>query len=143
MNFASKDNFYEALGMEWLYSAIAYINTRPQYMRFLLHRLGQTVTSVDNGAGDSNDFTAFLLPAVTLNYVWHINIYITDMTISMIPNINVPWIPLKSKMHDNKARDTADVQGIVIDGDAVPSDESLDQSGINNSWWYWYCRSCW
>ncbi|KAG1806200.1 uncharacterized protein BJ212DRAFT_1485953 [Suillus subaureus] len=62
------------------------------------------------------------------------------MSINMMPDTSMPWLYLKSKMHKDKATDTADKQGIVthamedmaIDDDDVPSDGSVDQSSHND-----------
>ncbi|KAG1851416.1 hypothetical protein F4604DRAFT_1934107 [Suillus subluteus] len=125
MNFESEDDFYEALGMERLYSAIAHIDTRPRYMRYLLHRLGRSLASEDNADGHSSNLAVGSPPAVT---------------IGMMSDISLPWIPLNSEVHDDTAGDTTDEQGIVthamhemaIDSDGVPLDESLDKSALND-----------
>ncbi|KAG1830501.1 hypothetical protein DFJ58DRAFT_736936 [Suillus subalutaceus] len=125
MNFNSEDDFYEAIGMERLYSAIAHIDTRPRYMRYLLHRLGRSLASADNADGHSNNLSVGSPPAVT---------------IGMMSDISVPWIPLNSEVHDDTAGDTTDEQGIVthamhemaIDSDGVPLDELLDKSALND-----------
>ncbi|KAG1718477.1 uncharacterized protein EDB91DRAFT_1090035 [Suillus paluster] len=127
MNFNSENDFYEALGMERLYSAIAHIDTRPRYMRYLLHRLGRSLASADDADGRSNNLAVGSPPAVTIG-------------ISMMSDISAPWMPLNSGVDDDTAGDTTDEQGIVtdamhemaIDSDGVLFDESLDKSALND-----------
>jgi hypothetical protein len=46
--------FYEAVGMERLYSAIVHMDTRPRYLTHLFHALGQAITESDIGQSHPN-----------------------------------------------------------------------------------------
>ncbi|KAG2045585.1 hypothetical protein BDR06DRAFT_1015501 [Suillus hirtellus] len=118
MSFDNEDDFYEALGMERLYSAVAHIDTRPRYMRHLLHSLGRSVASADSEIGKTHDLAASSPPAVTL---------------SMMSDMTLPWISLANDMHDEIPVDDAEEQGKVIhamedmaiDSDGVPVDDTV------------------
>ncbi|KAG1847427.1 hypothetical protein F4604DRAFT_1935938 [Suillus subluteus] len=97
----------------------------------LIHEISPAQTwtvalaSEDNADGHSSNLAVGSPPAVT---------------IGMMSDISLPWIPLNSEVHDDTAGDTTDEQGIVthamhemaIDSDGVPLDESLDKSALND-----------
>ncbi|KAG2354617.1 hypothetical protein BDR07DRAFT_1382094 [Suillus spraguei] len=115
MQFANANHFYEALGMERLYSAIAHIDTRPQFMRHLLYRLGRSVALNNDFDGSSSTMAVGSPPAVT---------------ISMMSDMTLPWLSLTSSMdadgdHDLTEEHTT-VTNALKDMDIGGQDCSID-----------------
>src|SRR6267154_592762 len=69
ISFDNAEDFYEALGMERLYSAVAHIDTRPRYMKHLLHRLGRSIALGPSAEEHSKRLAPSSPPPVTLRYV--------------------------------------------------------------------------
>ncbi|KAG2063550.1 hypothetical protein BDR04DRAFT_1123183 [Suillus decipiens] len=113
MQFTNEHDFYEALGMERLYSAIAHIDTRPQFMRHLLCRLGRSVASNNDLDGGSNAIAVASPPAVT---------------ISMMSETNLPWLSLTSSMDTDGHRDITEEHTNVTN-----ALQDMDISGQNCS----------
>lgn len=66
---AYEDDFYEALGMERLYSAIVHLETSPRYMCHLLHALGKEANKKDAGSSNPLFPPCKSPPTVTAPYV--------------------------------------------------------------------------
>ena len=58
------DHFFEALGMERLYSAIAHIETRPRYMCHLFHALGKVIAESDVGSSNPRLWASSSPPSI-------------------------------------------------------------------------------
>lgn len=63
------DDFFEALGMERLYSAIVHLESAPRYMCHLLHALGKVIHETDAGASNPQCQPCKSPPTVTGPYV--------------------------------------------------------------------------
>ncbi|KAG2108240.1 uncharacterized protein F5147DRAFT_773822 [Suillus discolor] len=111
MSFENQDDFYKALAMERLYSVIAHIDTRPRFMRHILHRLGRSVASADDADSQSQRSAVGSPPAVTL---------------SMMSDMIVPWLLLTNGIHDNLGSDVVDEHGTVTDALQEMAIDSID-----------------
>lgn len=63
------DHFFEALGMERLYSAIVHLEAAPRYMCHLLHALGKVIDQSDVAASNPTVHPCKSPPTVTAPYV--------------------------------------------------------------------------
>ncbi|KAG1859453.1 hypothetical protein C8R48DRAFT_774787 [Suillus tomentosus] len=78
-----EDDFYEALGMEHLYSTVAHIDTHSRFLRHLFHKLGRSLASSDDADTQSEVWPIGSPPAVNL---------------SMISDMGIPWLLLMDMM---------------------------------------------
>jgi len=67
--YTSDDDFYEALGMERLYTAIVNMEARPAYLAHLFHALGKSCASKPIGTSHPGLRPLLELPSVTREYV--------------------------------------------------------------------------
>jgi hypothetical protein len=66
---ASDDDFYEAVGMERLYTAVVNMEARPAYLSHLFHALGKSCASTPIGTSHPGMKPLLELPSVTREYV--------------------------------------------------------------------------
>ncbi|KAG1825324.1 hypothetical protein DFJ58DRAFT_849574 [Suillus subalutaceus] len=104
-----EDHFFEALGMERMYTAIVHMETSPRYMCHLFHALGKVMASTDISASNPRFLPCNSPPAVEAQ---------------MISDMDIPWIGLKN----NNETDTPPWSGFtdVTDDDADGSLEDED-----------------
>ncbi|KAG1759638.1 hypothetical protein EDD22DRAFT_955670 [Suillus occidentalis] len=81
----AQDQFYEALGMECLYSAIVHMDTRPQYLIHLFHALGKTIAESDIGQSHPTVWPIIPPPVVDAHN---------------IEDMDIPWMDLQEQAHD-------------------------------------------
>ncbi|KAG1719707.1 uncharacterized protein EDB91DRAFT_1257449 [Suillus paluster] len=64
MEFKNEDDFFEALGMERLYSAIVHMDTTSRFLSHIFHALGKVISESDVGQSNPTMWPAMSPPAV-------------------------------------------------------------------------------
>ncbi|KAG2029296.1 hypothetical protein BDR03DRAFT_1018596 [Suillus americanus] len=105
----SDDDYFEALGMERLYSAIVHLETSPRYMCHLLHALGKVIDQSDAGASNPQFQPCKSPPTVTA---------------PMMKDMTFPWLTLRTTP-EMELTDTEDAEG-SIDGNAMDVTDAMD-----------------
>ncbi|KAG2079421.1 uncharacterized protein F5147DRAFT_661883, partial [Suillus discolor] len=120
MDDVGDDHFFEALGLERLYSAIVHMETSPRYMSHIFHALGKVLASSDVSASNPRLIPCNSPPTVEAR---------------MMSDLDIPWLTLKD--HDaipvsaalNDPTDE-DADG-SLEGDDVDVREALDSMVID------------
>ncbi|KAG1886469.1 hypothetical protein F4604DRAFT_1675383 [Suillus subluteus] len=109
MEGVDDDHFFEALGMERMYTAIAHMETSPRYICHLFHALGKVIASSDVSTSNPRLLPCNSPPAVEAQ---------------MMSDMEISWIALKD--------DDTETSPWSEFGDATEDDanESLDCAGI-------------
>ncbi|KAG1789581.1 uncharacterized protein HD556DRAFT_1311175 [Suillus plorans] len=114
------DHFFEALGMERLYSALVHLETSPRYMTHIFHALGKVIANSDVSEGNPRMMPCNSPPSVEAQ---------------MMSDLDIPWLTLNNNLEEgplpafnNITDDDADGS---IDGDEVEVRQALDSMMID------------
>ncbi|KAG1784504.1 uncharacterized protein HD556DRAFT_1451703 [Suillus plorans] len=129
------DRYFEAVGMERLYSAIVHMEARPRYLCHLFHALGKRLTESDVGTSNPRIWPSRSPPAVQREMM-------TDMELPWL-GINTditadPWLAF-TNVTDDDAEGSVDMDGrdvtlaldsMIIEDDDLPIHHGTD-AGIS------------
>jgi hypothetical protein len=69
MDFKDDDDYFEALGIERLYTAIVHMDTRPRYLAHLMHAMGKVISELDVGQSHPRVWPVSSPPSVQEKFV--------------------------------------------------------------------------
>jgi hypothetical protein len=123
-------NYNEALGMTGLYSALAHIDTHPQYLSHIFHEVGKASAEGRLGSSHPGVRSVPELPTPVLRYV-NFSIYVkTYSSSSMLPTEQYPWLKESPPNDDDGPSDQdADFEVDSEHGDVSTAFNDMDISG--------------